>query len=469
MMILLRILQPFALSAWLLTGLAMGHRPLHAQPVQQSAPLDVFRSQWNKKDGLPDWNITAYFQDAKGLMWMASNAGLFTFDGHAFRLVRSVNASPDAGKIVRLTQDLHGHIWLVKLQNNRVYVDLLDPHSETITPLHRFLNLKEPISIPLLSQGLVFHQLNGTIWIGNKQEGYRYDGKWTKVFRDSQFKDMVGSWRPAPAGRIWHNLYNQKLMLRDSTFAVLDSIPFGKDTDMALWHDQHLNCWIAFIAPDRKNPARFSRFSVTRGRIRETRFRNPPQNAFPLIDVIPATELNRFLNLGYLAWKIQDSILLQPMGHPFTYNLNAHVPDLKNTNMFYVDRSRAIWFSTPNGLSRVVFKPRPPFQVFLRENTPTYSARGIARANGKLYANTYGGARIVEPSSGQSTPFVYPENNVGTALLEEEGSFWIGGHWQPIQKVGTREVKNYLPPGQNNFNQVYVFLRSPSNGMLAGS
>ncbi len=470
MMILLRILQPFALSAWLLTGLAMSPRHLHAQPAQQSAPLDVFRSQWNKKDGLPDWNITAYFQDTNGLMWMASNAGLFTFDGHAFRPVHSVNASPDAGKIVRLTQDLHGHIWLVKLQNNRVYVDLLDPRSEAITPLHRFLNQKKPISIPLMSQSLLFHQNKGTIWIGNKQEGYRYDGTWKKIFQATQLNDAVGSWQPAPANQVWRHLFNNSLTLRDSTFAAIDSIPFENRISKASWHDQLQNCWIAFaIAPELNKVAYYSRFSAANGRIRETRFRTLPKNIFPLIDIIPSTELNRFFSQGYMAWNELDSILLQPMDHPFTYNLNAHIPDVKNTNMFYVDRSRAIWFSTPNGLSRVVFKPRPPFQVFLRENTPTYSIRGIARANGKLYANTYGGARIIEPSSGQSSPFVYPANNVGTALLEEEGSFWIGGHWQPIQHLSTRELKNYLPPGQNNFNQVYMFLRSPSNGMLAGS
>ena len=201
MMPSLRRLKPFYLVLWLLTNPGPGY--LHAQPVQQSGPLDLFRYQWNKKDGLPDWNITAYHQDENGLMWMASNAGLFTFDGHAFRPVRSVNASPDAGKIVRITQDLHGHIWLVKLQNNRVYVDLLDSRNEAITPLHHFLNEKEPISIPLLSQGLLLHQNNGTIWIGNKQEGYRYDGTWKKVFQAARLKDAVGSWQPAPAGQVW--------------------------------------------------------------------------------------------------------------------------------------------------------------------------------------------------------------------------------------------------------------------------
>ena len=466
---MLHMLKPFALCACFLACLAIGARHLGAQPVPQGGPLNLFRYQWNKKDGLPDWNITAYYQDKNRLLWMASNAGLFTFDGHAFRPIRSVNASPDAGKIVRLAQDLHGHIWLVKLQNNQVYVDLLNPRSEAITPLHRFLNQKEPISIPLLSQGLVFHQLNGTIWIGNKQEGYRYDGKWKKIFQDTQFKDVTGSWRPAPNGWVWHNLYNQTLMLRDSTYAIRDSISFGGTTDMAVWHDQHLNCWIAFIAPDQKKPAYYSRFSAVNGHIRETRSRTPPQKVFPLIDIIPATELNRFFNRGYTAWKERDSILLQPMGYPFAYNLYAQVPDADNTNMFYVDRDQAIWFSTPNGLSRVVFKPRPPFQVFLSENTATYSIRGIARANGKLYANTYSGAQIINPSNGQATPFVYPSNTVGTALLEEEGSFWVGGHWQPIRKVGPRGVKTYLPRGQNNFNQIYVFLRSPSKGMLAGS
>jgi len=76
------------------------------------AGLELVRQQWTLKEGLPDWDIADILQDSRGLLWVASNSGLFTFDGFTFRMVDAVNNRQAAGVIIRLAEDLHGNIWV---------------------------------------------------------------------------------------------------------------------------------------------------------------------------------------------------------------------------------------------------------------------------------------------------------------------------------------------------------------------
>ena len=183
--------------------------------------LQVLRQQWNQKNGLPDWKVTAFLQDRQGLMWIAFNTNdeLFTFDGYRFRAVKIANA-PGRGPIVRLAEDVRGNIWMARVASGMASVDVLDPATETVRPLHRYLSLPNPVKIPVIGDGLIFHNIAGHIWIGSHEAIYSYDGTWKKIFASPG--DHLGGWRPAGDGLHWYRK-NNTLCLGDGRSTLLDS------------------------------------------------------------------------------------------------------------------------------------------------------------------------------------------------------------------------------------------------------
>ena len=74
--------QPFRL-ALVLAALICPAPTAHAQSA--GGPLaDYTLTTWNENDGLPAGRIRAIAQDARGYLWLGTDAGLVRFDGIRF-------------------------------------------------------------------------------------------------------------------------------------------------------------------------------------------------------------------------------------------------------------------------------------------------------------------------------------------------------------------------------------------------
>jgi signal transduction histidine kinase/DNA-binding response OmpR family regulator/ligand-binding sensor domain-containing protein len=437
-------------------------QPLHAQ-----SPLAPTRYYWNKKDGLPDWNINAYLQDEKGLMWLASNAGLFTFDGHTFHLVGSANRQPNASRIVRLAQDVHANIWMVKTRSNLVYVEVFNPLTDRTTPLHEYLGEKKPIEIPLNSGNLIFYNLGSNIWIGNNEEGYLYDGRWRKLYWRSPELEAGLTWVPAKNGFWVIHPQKKAVTLLDEKCMVTDSLFFRDNEIYVAAPDQNLTLSVYYKSTDDLKQIKAYQLSNKSGKIHAAPGSFDEENYWNN-DLVPMNEIQKSLRYGWLLKNRAGKFWLHNLKNQRVYDLSAQFPDVQTVNIFYFDRSNAIWCSNPNGLYKLEFKQPLPFRTFLSEDLPTHSIRGMAVADGLLYANAYSGAKTITLADGSVRSFQHSYNTIGLAMLQDGNGFWIGAHYKPIQYVSINRGQSFEISGKAT-SDVFAFFKSRRFGLLVGT
>jgi hypothetical protein len=74
---------------------------------------------------------------------MATSLGVVSFDGYNFESYGPKEYRLSSSKIVRLAEDIHGNIWIMGFRNSRIVIDVMNPNTETVQPLHRFLGLEQ--------------------------------------------------------------------------------------------------------------------------------------------------------------------------------------------------------------------------------------------------------------------------------------------------------------------------------------
>lgn len=443
-------------------------------PAAQPSPMpggptvrgvELLRHQWGKSEGLPDWKVITFMQDSRGLMWISFNTGdeLFTFDGYQFRAVKSANA-PGKGRIVRLAEDLHGNIWMIRMAHTVATIDVLDPSTETIRPLHTYLALPQPLEFDAYNK-LRLHNVGGRIWIGSDREVYRYDGTWKKVFSDK--KGSGQWWFPTKDGLFFLEKKNV-LYLLDAQAVVLDSfVEKGFDLRQT-WLDSGLRTWGAYSKPGQTAIDHYCRLD-TRGRtiaIHRTRdasgsgwvndqdiFTRPPHRS-------------KFIAHSLLVTPTPEGWHLGLPRNPLLLNLSRLYPDSDNMGAFYFDRSNGFWSNNPNGLSRFVLRPtQSPFKTLLQDPFRTYSMRGMIKKDGLLYALSYSGTKRINLATGQSSPLAYPGDKLGYAFFSEPDTLWIGIHERVVALPSGGKPKEY--PIQDGLQPVFALHRSPTMGLLA--
>ncbi|MEY4203692.1 MAG: hypothetical protein RL013_1395, partial [Bacteroidota bacterium] len=151
--------------------------------------LKFLKFEWSNVIGNLTINPNSYLQDSRGLMWIASSSGVVSFDGYNFKLYSPDEYNLSATRSTRLAEDINGNIWIISLRNSRIVVDIMNPKTETVIPLHRYLGLEEPVEIPLREDIVVLHNTGGRIWLGNTDTGYLYDGQWKQIFNRNIVKE----------------------------------------------------------------------------------------------------------------------------------------------------------------------------------------------------------------------------------------------------------------------------------------
>jgi hypothetical protein len=144
-----------------------------------------------------------------------------------------------SSKIVRLAEDMHGNIWIMGSRNSRIVIDVMNPETETVQPLHRFLGLEQPVEIPMPDEFIIMYNIDGKIWAGTLDEIYLYDGKWQQICRTSGKSGVRNIWYPAKQG-FWRISGRQnRIYLENNAGEVLDSISGAG----RYWIDNNLDMW----------------------------------------------------------------------------------------------------------------------------------------------------------------------------------------------------------------------------------
>jgi ligand-binding sensor domain-containing protein len=153
---------------------------LHASIARAVSPgfsttdANYIRTDFTSDDGLPDNVINAIAQTQNGLLWLATDKGLTSFDGAAFTSVKlRIPGSPDLGGAVSsLAVGQGGDLWvgtyagIIRLPKQ----DLHDPFLTGSTVFQLGKQGKAAVYA-------LFSAHDGTIWAGTNDGLYRFDGR----------------------------------------------------------------------------------------------------------------------------------------------------------------------------------------------------------------------------------------------------------------------------------------------------
>jgi signal transduction histidine kinase/CheY-like chemotaxis protein len=130
-------------------------------------------SYWSENDGLPTWHINEIVQDKRGLTWLGTQTGLWSFDGKKFRqhnLDRTRNSTPN---ILRMILDTDQKLWLFsKTESNKYELIIYDPFidqpiTQEISDTSKHVNHFKPLFLR-----------DGKIYLNNyKDKSIGYIGK----------------------------------------------------------------------------------------------------------------------------------------------------------------------------------------------------------------------------------------------------------------------------------------------------
>ena len=124
----------FAAALWLLAATAA-----RAQPVQgswQAYQRDFHFQQLDYHDGLVQNSVSLIFQDHTGFMWLATQGGLFRYDGYSLRRYmhdpNRTDSLPDNYLVTSLADAGDGRLWVGSAASGLI---LFDPDADRVLPL----------------------------------------------------------------------------------------------------------------------------------------------------------------------------------------------------------------------------------------------------------------------------------------------------------------------------------------------
>lgn len=97
-----------------------------ASPFEGLGQLYYRTTLLTTRDGLSDNDVTCFFKDRRGFMWIGTQNGLNRYDGHEFRIFRPGMHNSISNEVINaITEDETGHIWVATMEG----LNRLDPYT----------------------------------------------------------------------------------------------------------------------------------------------------------------------------------------------------------------------------------------------------------------------------------------------------------------------------------------------------
>ncbi len=398
-------------------------------------------------------------------MWMSSPAGLTTFDGYTFRQVDIVNDQLGHAALTNIAEDRTGRIWLVKSENDQVTVDVFDPVAQSVLPLHDILGSETPIRLRNDGSRLHLYNLEQDIWIGNGSDVYRYDGCWQRLYRGAEGGPPL-EWLPARTG-LWQ-IGDSVIRHLDDRGLPCDSIYLPKHHIRNIWIEKDFRLWLGIASTESPAPDRYLTLT-TEG----------PKVVVHTSDAHSSPGAPNPFTLAVFRKKVAYWCYQSHSGEipfnglkssPLSFHLARSPPGMPAGGPTYLDREGGLWAVTDNGIIRLVFRTKLPFQRHLSARQPSLSTRGIGFFRDHLVVNSYVGIFQVDFADGSADPFDNLSFRGGTAFLSDGSEYYIAGHHQPLLRRKADGSLEYYPFDlATEPVNIFCLLRTSDDQLLAGT
>ncbi|MCB9363871.1 MAG: histidine kinase [Flavobacteriales bacterium] len=188
---------------------------------------DYSYKHYGVEDGLPSSEVYSAFQDSKGYMWFATDAGVSRFNGYEFKNFDVSNGLTD-NTVFLITEDHKGRVWFGTFNLKLCYYE-----NDSIYP---YKYNDEIAQKKLFKRALLSFYIdeNETIWMGFYGEGVFSCDKNGKIKQSIDLEKEVNSSTKTffADGKIWGGrIRNHKLKNNDTIYTHTNEISF-KDTTL---------------------------------------------------------------------------------------------------------------------------------------------------------------------------------------------------------------------------------------------
>jgi ligand-binding sensor domain-containing protein/serine phosphatase RsbU (regulator of sigma subunit) len=346
-------------------------------------------------EGLPNSNVRAIVQDARGFLWFGTQDGLARYDGLRMRVYRPVDKDPtsiSSGYITSLATDAQGKLWVGTPEHG---VSVYDPDTDRFT---RFV--RGPGGAELTSEGVtsIARDERGRMWLAMSGSGlHRFE----------------------PAGDAGGAGFTKFLA------KPLDVAITAMDVDAAgtLWLGTATGELLQW-APDR--PATAAR-AIPADR----------EGAAPITSVLAAEGGTVWVGSdGDGAWSFDPKTGKATRYRSVATDLGTLSDD--HVSSLFQDASKQIWIGTTNGLNRVETTGRLTRFMHDSTNPTTLSFHGVESiyqdAGGVMWIGgfTVGVCKFDELRLRLGH---YHTGNLTTAFFEDsDGTLWVGTYNDGLYK-----------------------------------
>ena len=431
-----------------------------------SLPNDNFNliiEHWDLRDGLPTWKINSFFEDSRGVLWMATQEGAMSFDGYKFKQYSPFTHNANFFSTDRIIEDVHHNIWLIGVQSQGVVIDVLNPLTEEIVSLEEYLN----ISVPFDSLSIYnIRCLNQVIWLFGKNEKiYQYDGTW-KVTGTVPKHSINTLFFPHRAEEYFmFDMNTQHLQPLGIQGQIKKTFLLDSLQNVLPYMDSEANLWLGNIQNQDPNIVKFTKIEGTQQKT-YTLLELPTQS-WNGENLQIQNKISSFFSHNNLIFtRTNDNVYIGNKVNPALFKLSDY---FKKDNFlgarYFLDSSGSFWFASEEGLFNVSIQ-KNNFLSYLTNQYNSHSIRGITQFDSLIYVNTYNGMFTIDDENGKTQPLSYFSSRHCLATITHQDAIYTSSHSNHVNILTkNKEVKSLEWDGQGG----YAFLEGFNSTLLFGT
>lgn len=346
------------------------------------------------REGLPNTNVRAIAQDARGFMWFGTQDGLARYDGVSTRVYRTSETdatSVSSGYITGIVPDASGKLWVSTSEHG---ANLYDPETDKFTRFGQGPN-------GLSADGVTAIVRDGKdrVWFALSEGGLdRYAAGKLTAFVAKPLDVVITAIGFDAAGNLWLGT---------------------PDGDVIRWN------------PDTNAAASFATMT------------NSPVSA------VAVTSTGRVL----VGTDGAGLVEIDPQSGRIISTLDSKTPKGLSDNhvsVIFEDKQHSIWIGTSNGLNRIDAKGALVQFVHDTEDPSSFPSPGVESIfqdkGGVMWVGTFADGVAKFHESRMSFGYHYTRSHALSFFEDVDGTLWVGTYNDGLNKYdpATRRMTKYL-------------------------
>lgn len=396
---------------------------LFCAPVQLKAQLNspYNLSVFGTRDGLLSSKIYTLIQSSDNCLWIGTENGASRYNGYEFQNIQYTSSQEQIGKIMAITEDSSGGIWLGG-EGGLFYYD------DGIITRCDFIQTYVPAIESLVTDN------EGTVWLGEMHGLYR--------LTTAQIKGWNADKKPFQLSKYLG--LQQRIMCLDAdalgnlyygTFEGVYFIAKGAPAVRHLWKNTDFSNAVAFITALSPNAVFFNQYNG---------------NSIALLNNTEKVYVAK-TNTGHSFFKRESSVFLLTTSTVESFQAGTFKTVFsfeQQTNFAYdgvMDVEGNIWVGTWEGLLKYRYNP---FSVYRRKGTshPETFSMLETREGRLLFGGNRGAVHYKKGSEIVPVIDMKPVFDLSEVLAiyqHSDGSFWFGSGYQGITSLKDGVYTNY--------------------------